>query len=160
MDYSKHITESEIDLQKLLKKQALVVNWDRIHFLILLKTGQTHTQTAAGEAIGVGRRQAQRLWQRYQAKGIDGLLLAAKRLRWGKLSSQQISHLRQFLLDDQAQTLAHIQAYLKGSLGVAYSFSSVGSLCKRLKIKPKTGSPVHVRQVPGAVEEFKKKVVV
>lgn len=156
MNYSKSITESELDLQKLEKKQSLVVNRDRIRFLMLLKTGQASTQTAAGEAIGIGQRQAQRLWQRYRTKGIEGLLLAAKRLRWGKLSSQQISYLRQFLLDDQAQTLADIQAYLKGKLGVAYSISGVGSLCKRLKIKPKTGRPVNLRQQPGAMDEFKK----
>jgi transposase len=156
MNYAESIIESELDLQKLEKKQTLVVNRDRVRFLSLLKTGQVSTQTTAGEAIGIGSRQAQRLWKRYQTKGLDGLLLPAKRLRWGKLSSQQISHLRRFLLDDQAQTLAHIQAYLKGNLGVDYSISGVGSLCKRLKIKPKTGRPVNVRQVPGAVDEFKK----
>jgi transposase len=156
MTYPEYITESEVDLQILKKKQALVVNRNRIQFLTLLKTGQAHTQTAAGEAIGICPRQAQRLWQRYRTKGLGGLLMPAKRLRWGKLSSQQISHLRKFLLDDQAQTLAHIQTYLKGNLGVNYSISGVGSLCKRLKIKCKTGRPVNVRQVPGAVEGFKK----
>ena len=52
--------------------------------------------------------------------------------------------------------LEHIRAYLTGKLGVNYSISGVATLCKRLKIKLKTGRPVNVRQVPGAVEEFKK----
>ena len=156
MNYAKLITESENELTALAKKQTQVVNRDRIQFLKVLKTGQASTQVQAGKAIGIGQRQAQRLWQRYRAKGLDDLLVKAKRLRWGKLSSQQISHLRQFLLDDQAQTLAHIQAYLAGNLGVKYSISGVGSLCKRLKIKLKTGRPVNVRQTPGAVDEFKK----
>lgn len=156
MNYPDLILESELELQVLENKQSLVVNRERICFLKLLKTRQALTQTAAGEAIGIGQRQAQRLWQRYRTKGLNQLMLPQKRLRWGNLSSIQISHLRQFLLDDQAQTLAHIQAYLRGKLGVEYSISGVGSLCKRLKIKAKTGRPVNVRQVPGAVEEFKK----
>ena len=156
MNYAKLITESENELIALEKKQTQVVNQDRIQFLKVLKTGQATTQLQAGQAIGIGQRQAQRLWQRYRTKGLDNLLVKAKRLRWGKLSSQQISHLRQFLLNDHAQTLAHIQAYLAGSLGVKYSISGVGSLCKRLKIKLKTGRPVNVRQAPGAADEFKR----
>jgi len=156
MNYAKLITESEEELAILEKKQALVINRDRILFLRLLKTGQATTQNAAGKAIGIGQRQAQRLWKKYQTKALSGLLMPTKRLRWCKLSSHQISHLRKFLLDDQAQTLEHIQAYLIGKLGVKYSISGVATLCQRLKIKPKTGRPVNVRQVPGAVEEFKK----
>ena len=156
MNYAKLITQSEDELTVLEKKQTQVVNRDRIRFLKLLKTGQAKTQQAAGEAIGIGHRQAQRLWQKYTKNGLEDLMMKAKRLRWGKLSSQQITHLRRFLLDDQAQTLAHIQAYIARNLGVKYSISGVGSLCKRLKIKLKTGRPVNVRQAPGAVEEFKK----
>ena len=64
--------------------------------------------------------------------------------------------LRAFLLSDQAQTLADIQTYLAGNLGVKYSISGVSDLCKRLKIKANTGRPVNVRQKPGSVDEFKK----
>ncbi|WP_374755820.1 helix-turn-helix domain-containing protein [Dyadobacter luteus] len=57
-------------------------------------------------------------------------------------------------MSDQAQTLADIQAYLAGNLGVKYTIGGVSDLCKRLKIKLKTGRPVNVRQKPGSVEEF------
>lgn len=67
-----------------------------------------------------------------------------------------MSRLGQFLLDDQAQTLADIQAYLAGSLGVEYTIGGLSDLCKRLNIKRKTGRPVNVRQPPGAIEFFKK----
>ncbi len=156
MDYSALIRESETELRQLESKQSLCINRDRIQFLKLLKTQQVTGQAAAGEAIGIGQRQAQRLWQTYRKKGLHGLISPPNRRGWGQISCQQISHLRQFLGDDQAQTLAHIQAYLAGSLGLEYSISGVSNLCQRLKIKPKTGRPVHVRQKPGAVEEFKK----
>jgi transposase len=157
MDYSALISETEIELTEIEKKQSLCVNRDRIRFLKLLKTQQVTGQAAAGEAIGLGQRQAQRLWATYRKKGLDGLVSPPNRRGWGNISCQQISYLRQFLLDDQAQTLAHIQAYLAGSLGLEYTISGVSNLCRRLKIKAKTGRPVNVRQKPGAVEEFKKK---
>jgi transposase len=59
-------------------------------------------------------------------------------------------------LDDQAQTLADIQAYLSNNLGVEYTISGISDLCNRLNIKLKTGRPVNVRQQPGAVQAFKK----
>jgi hypothetical protein len=65
--------------------------------------------------------------------------------------------LRQFLLDDRAEILADIQAYLQNNLGVSYTIGGISDLCKRLKIKLKTGRPVNVRQQPRAVESFKKK---
>lgn len=156
MDYSLLISETEPELTLLETKQSLCINRDRIRFLKLLKTRQLTTQAAAGEAIGLSQRQAQRLWAVYRKKGLAGLISPPNRRGWGKISSQQISHLRQFLYDDQAQTLAHIQAYLAGSLGLTYGISGVSNLCQRLKIKPKTGRPVNVRQKRGAVDEFKK----
>jgi len=156
MNYSALIVESEAELRVLEKKYKKAVERDRIRFLKVLKTGQATTQLAAGQTIGIGERQAQRLWQSYRKAGLMALMPPPERRGWGKLSTQQMSHLRRFLQDDQAQTLAHIQAYLAGSLGVMYSISGVGSLCQRLKIKSKTGRPVNVRQAPGAVEGFKK----
>ncbi len=45
-----------------------------------------------------------------------------------------MSYRRQFLLDDQAETLADIQSYLLDNLGVEYSISEISDLCNRLKI--------------------------
>ncbi|MCY7350672.1 MAG: winged helix-turn-helix domain-containing protein [Cytophagaceae bacterium] len=64
--------------------------------------------------------------------------------------------MRQFLHDDQAHSLADVQAYLAGSHGVSYTIGGVSAVCKRLKIKKKTGRPVHIRQTPNAVEDYKK----
>lgn len=157
MNYASLIKETAAELNLLEKKQSLAIDRDRIRFLKVLKTQQVAGQTQAGEAIGLGQRQVQRLWRLYRQKGLSGLISTPNRRGWGKISCQQISHLRQFLYDDQAQTLAHIQACLAGSLGLTYSISGVSNLCQRLKIKPKTGRPVNVRQKPGAVDEFKKK---
>jgi transposase len=156
MNYTALITESAADLQEAEKRRGSALERDRVRFLRLLKTGQCRSQAAAGAHIGLAERQSQRLWEAYRKGGLSALMPGPSRRGWGKLSSYQISCLRQFLLDDQAQTLAHIQAYLAGNLGVQYTIGGVSDLCKCLKIKPKTGRPVHVRQVPGAVDDFKK----
>ena len=156
MKYADIIKESESDLLQLEKREKNAMRRDRIRFIRMLKTGQFRSQSAAGAAIGLGERQSQRLWSSYVKEGITGLLSTYSERWWGKLSSVQISQLRTFLLSDQAQTLADIQAYLAGNLGVNYTIGGVSDLCKRLKIKLKTGRPVNVRQKPGSVEEFKK----
>lgn len=159
MDYGSKIIEAPEFLLETEKKCSLAIVRDRVRFIRLLKSGEAKTQSAAGKAISLSERQAQRLWRVYQQEGLSGLLKKPAWGYWGKLSSVQISHLRQFLLDDQAETLADIQAYLLNNLGVEYSISGISDLCNRLKIKLKTGRPVNVCQQPGAVEAFKKTLV-
>lgn len=101
-------------------------------------------------------RQVQRLWKAYKLTGLKALIAAKPPTNMSKLSPFQITRLRQYLLDDQAQTLADIQAYLAGNLGVGYTIGGVFDLCKRLTVKAKTGRPVHAHQRPGAVEAYKK----
>ena len=156
MDYFEFIKESESDLLSLEKRETNAMRRDRIRFIRVLKSGNFRSQSAAGSSIGLGERQSQRLWSSYVKGGLSSLLSTYAERWWGKLSSVQISQLRSFLLSDQAQTLADIQAYLAGNLGVKYSISGVSDLCKRLKIKAKTGRPVNVRQKPGSVDDFKK----
>lgn len=156
MDYSLKISEELTQLQTLEKQQTKAHLRDYVRFLRLLKSGHCTTQTQAAQQINLSLRQAQRLWQAYQKQGLASLLQPRKATYFGKLSTTQISHLRRFLLDDQAQTLADVQAYLAGSLGVEYTIGGVFDLCNRLKIKAKTGRPVHAHQAPGAVETYKK----
>ena len=154
MKYADIITESTADLALLEKREKNVMRRDRIRFIRSLKSGEYRSQARAGAAIGLGERQSQRLWNSYVKGGIKELLSTYSDRWWGKLSSVQISQLRKFLLSDQAQTLADIQTYLDGNLGVKYTISGVSELCKRLKIKAKTGRPVNVRQKLGDVDEF------
>jgi len=156
MKYADKIEESAEWLLESEKKRGSALDRDRCRFLRLLKSGECKSQAAAGAAIGLCERHAQRLWQTYRQQGFKGLMHKPSRRGLGKLTAQQISHLRQFLHDDQAQTLEHIQAYLLGSLGVGYSIGGISDLCKRLKIKRKRGRPVNIRQKPGAVDLFKK----
>lgn len=156
MNYADKIKESADWLLESEKKRGSAIDRDRCRFLRLLKSGECKSQAAAGVAIGLCERHAQRLWQTYRQQGFEGLMHRPSRRGFGKLTAQQISHLRQFLHDDQAQTLEDIQAYLLGGLGVEYTIGGISDLCKRLKVKRKRRRPVNVRQKPGAVDLFKK----
>lgn len=156
MNYADKIEESVEFLLEAEKKRGNALDRDRCRFLRLLKTGECNTQASAGTAIGLCERHSQRLWQTYCLQGFYGLMKKPARRGFGKLTSHQISHLRQFLHNDQAQTLEDIQAYLSGSLGVDYTIGGISDLCQRLKIKRKSGRTVNVRQKPGAVDLFKK----
>ena len=156
MKYEVKIKEELAVLQTLEKEQNKGQFRDYVRFFRLLKSGECSSQAAASQRINLSLRQAQRIWKTYQEKGLESLLQPRRATYLGKLSTIQISQLRQFLLADQAQTLADIQAYLAGSLGVEYTIGGVFDLCKRLKIKSKTGRPVHSGQTPGAMESFKK----
>lgn len=155
MNYANKITEELAFLQLTEKQQTKANSRDYVRFLRLLKSAECTTQQAAASQVNLSLRQAQRLWKTYQQNGLAALIQPRQATYLGKLSTTQISRLRQFLLDDQAQTLADIQAYLAGNLGVEYTIGGVSDLCKRLKIKRKTGRPVNVRQQPGAIEFFK-----
>ena len=118
MKYADLIKETTSDLLLLEKREKNVMRRDRIRFIRSLKSGEYRSQARAGAAIGLGERQSQRLWNIYVKGGIKELISTYSDRWWGKLSSVQISQLRKFLLSDQAQTLADIQTYLDGNLGV------------------------------------------
>jgi len=156
MNYMTLIKEDLQDLLALEKQQSKGQQRDYIRFLRLLKSGECSSQAKAARQVNLSLRQAQRIWKTYQQEGLDKLLQSRKGGSFGKLSFSQISHLRRYLLDDQAHTLADIQAYLAGSLGVDYTIGGVFELCKRLRIKLKTGRPVHCQQDSDELIYFKK----
>lgn len=156
MNYALKIQEDLLTLQTIEKKQTKAQYRDYVRLLRLLKSGDAKTQTQAAQAINLTLRQAQRIWKNYQQNGLQQLISPPQSTYIGKLSTMQISHLRRFLMDDQASTLSDIKDYLAGSLGVNYTIGGVFDLCKRLGIKRKTGRPVHAHQPPGGVETYKK----
>ena len=156
MNYALKIQEDLLTLQTTEKKQTKAQYRDYVRFLRLLKSGEANTQAQAAKIINLTLRQAQRIWKNYQLNGLQKLITPIPSTYIGKLSTTQMSHLRRFLLDDQASTLTDIKDYIAGSLGVEYTIGGVFDLCRRLKIKAKTGRPVHAHQPAGAVEAYKK----
>jgi transposase len=159
MNYADKITRNLDDLLVLEKQQTNARLRDYVRLLRLLKARQARSQKDAADQLNLSLRQVQRVWQRYQQQELDNLVQSRYVPYWGKLSTTQISQLRAYLLTDQAQTLASVQTFLADTFTIHYTIGGVSQLFKRLKVKPKQGRPVNVRQEPGAVETFKKSLV-
>lgn len=156
MNYAIAISESAESLTELMGKQKLTICRDRLQYLYLLKTQAAKSQKAAGALIGLKERQSQHIWSLYQQGGISLVLDLTRHTYFGKLSSRQISQLRTYLKTDQASSLTHIQEWLQTNFQVKYTLGGISLLCKRLKIKLKTGRPTHVRQDKAGLDSFKK----
>jgi transposase len=156
MDYAAKITQSTEELQQLEKQQTKPQNRDYVRFIRLLKSKQARTQQQAAELVNLKIRQGQRIFKKYLEQGIEALLSPRQSPHLGKMTFTQIGQLIRFAQDDHASQLADMQTYLSHNHGVNYTISGLSKVCKRLKIKKKTGRPVHVLQQPGTVEDFKK----
>ena len=127
-----------------------------MQYLYFLKTQSVKSQKSAGALIGLKERQSQDLWQLYKRGGITLLLDLTRQTYFGKLSSTQMSLLQTYLKTDQANSLADIQKWLQHNVQANYTLGGISLLCKRLKIKLKTGRPTNVRQDKEGLESFKK----
>lgn len=159
MDYTTVIKEELSFLQQQERQARQASVRDRIRYLRLLKSGQCPNQRTAGQVIGLGERQSQRLWQVYCQQGYAALVKWGYAHNFGKLDCWQISQLQNYLRQDQVSRLADAQHYLAQAFGVHYSISGLCKLFQRLQVKRKTGRPVNLRHDAGQAEAFKKTLV-
>lgn len=157
LNYSECIKESEEELLALERKQTKGILRLRVRFFRLLKTGECLSQAQAGERIGVKRRQSEKLWARYGKEGLAALLVYPFKGHKERLSEAQKQALEEKLAQDEIQSLEQGQQYLQEHEHLHYSLSGVHYLFKRLKIKKKTGRPVHQGRDHKGAEAFKKK---
>jgi transposase len=157
LNYSEQIKESEEELLTLERKQTKGILRLRVRFFRLLKIGECSSQASAGERIGIKRRQSEKLWGRYQKEGLAALLVYPFKGHKERLSEAQKQTLEEKLQGDEIQSLLEGQQYLQEHEQLHFSLSGVHYLFKRLKIKKKTGRPVHVVRDHKGAETFKKK---
>ena len=157
MNYQETITESRDHLFKLERETRDLKARDRVRFLRLLKTGKAATQKEAGALIGLQVRQSQRLWKQYRETGLPAMARNNYTGGTAKLNKEQQAQLVERLKQDDVWKLEQVRAFLQQKCGVAYTVGGVSVLCRRLKIKLKTGRPQNVKQKAAELEEFKKK---
>ena len=157
MNYPELISQSADDLKQLEKEQKLVQFQKRVRFLWLLKTSPATAQKQAAEQVEWKLRQAQKIWSLSRDKGLAGVIEKRRQRGFGKLSSQQIAQLQNYLREFGADSLDEVRNYLQSSFGVNYQRSGVCELLARLKVKLKTARPSNYQKDEAAVENFKKK---
>lgn len=95
----------------------------------------------------------------YRTGGIDALLAKGKSTgRSRKLNCEIEESLKQELQDEQGfSSYKEIQTWLQVVHDVEMSYRGVHQLVRyKLKAKLKVSRPVHLKQEPGVVEDFKK----
>lgn len=159
MNYAQIITEAEAELERLAAAQKLVQFQKRVRFLLALKTGEAKTQAAAGKLVGWQKRQSQKIWALYRQGTIQAVLRKPQRYGLGKLSSQQMARLQQYLREFGAKSLAEARDLIEQMFGIKYSESGVCVLFQRLRIKLKTPRPSNIKKDERAGAEYKKTLV-
>lgn len=157
LDYRKEIKETESKLFDLERKQTHALLRDRMRFLRLLKTGECASQAKAGQVIGIGLRGSEKLWKKYRTEGLQGLLDYPFKGRKQKLDQQGKQALIDELSKDSTQSLQQACTFVEQQTGVYYTLSGMHHVLKRLKIKKKTGRPVHYQKDVKGEKRFKKK---
>jgi transposase len=157
LDYGKAIKESEDQLEHLERHQSKALLRDRTRFLRLLKTGECTSQAKAGKYIGLKLRASEKLWSKYCHEGLSGLLSYPYKGSKGKLSEAERLQLQQELGLDQMQSLRQVGGYIEQQFGVQYTTAGIHYLFERLKVKNKTGRPVHINKDEQGEKVFKKK---
>jgi transposase len=158
LDYPKAIKESAQQLLELERRQTKALMRDRMRFLRLLKTGECTSQAGAGKYIGLSLRGSEKLWKKYRQEGLQGLLTYPYQGTKGKLSEEQQQQLCEQLCTDQFQSLQQACDYAEQHFGIHYTVPGILYVFKRLKVKKKTGRPVHDHKDVQGEKDFKKKI--
>jgi transposase len=158
LDYRKAIKESEEQLWELERQQSKALLRDRMRFLRLLKSGACPSQAKAGKAIALRLRASEKLWSKYTKEGVEDLLTYPYQGSKGKLNEAQKQQLYDELCNDQMQSLRQACTYVKKQLGVHYTPPGIRYVFACLKVKKKTGRPVHVNKDHKGEKHFKKNI--
>ena len=153
LDYSKAIRENEEHLLYRERHQTYGLLRDRMRFLRLLKNGECATQAA----IGLKARAAEKLWKKYKAEGIEGLLAYPFTGRKEKISEALKHELQEELSKDQTQSLAQVQHFLEAKGEVHYTIPGIHYVLERMGVKKKTGRPQYYDKDWEGAQRFKKK---
>lgn len=157
MDYQTEITETGELLLELERSSKDLKTRDRVRFIRYLKTGKAETQKQAGVLLGIGERQAQRLWREYRERGLSEMSRNRYRGGTGKFEAARRGELEARLKKDDIQTLEQAKQVLGEEFAAHYTVGGVSYLFQRLQIKLKTGRPHNIRQAEEEREEFAKK---
>lgn len=154
--YEDRIKESIEQLKSIEQSQKQSRLRDRVRFVRFLKEGRATTQQQAGELVGISARQSQKLWQLYSSQGLQALVLCHYKGSWPKLSSTEQARLLQRLDVGDISSQKQLLEWLKQEMNICYTQGGLSGLLGRMKVKLKTGRPVHVRKDVAGEVAFKK----
>lgn len=152
------IRETIDELYQEMRKAPDKYIYRRIHFLYLLKSGQSTTLEKASEILNVHRKSTSEWLKLYEQRGLAGLLDRRKPPgRPGRMPKEIHEALRERLEgEDGFDSFKEAHTFVLET-GFNMSYHWVYSYIKKhFQGKLKTPRPRHIQQLPGQKEAFKK----
>ncbi len=121
------ISESAEELKALLDQQTTIMGWERVQALYLLKKGEISSITGIAEVLGRDISTIFRWFQRYRAKGLEGLLQIQKNQgRKPRIPLEVREVLKERLQDPEAfQSYMDVKTWLEQEYGIVASYKVV-----------------------------------
>lgn len=155
------IHESQKELLDLFKRITDRERRNRVHAVLLVKTGHGETRKAIADTLQVDRKTVERWFKQYEQNGLQALL-TSHRHRCGKKPSIQgeaLSRLQEQLNRPEGFHGYHsICSWLTEQFGLVIPYKTVyGTVAYKLKGSPKVPRKSNVKKDAQCEDAFKKK---
>ena len=154
------INESDLELEKILRKQRSLSKEKRVRCLIYIKTGRFKTRQALAVYLGIHKRTMERWINKYKMGGIIQMLYDEPKQRQSKIITDQIHNgLEERVNDGHNPFLGYwdAQRWVQQTYGVDVKYQRIREyLIKHFKTKIKTPRKSHVKKDMQAENAFLK----
>lgn len=153
------ISETQEELQELLRKQKTGSAKERVQALYLLKTCQVETVQHLAAVLGRGRITIQRWLKLYREGGLSNLLEERRSSGRPKKIPLDVRALIIKELSDPSgfKSYEEIRTWILAEFGIEASYKVVHEVVRyKLKAKLKAPRPRSLKQNKGVEEDFKK----
>jgi len=146
------VFESVEELQSLLARTNDAQRKQRLHLLILVRSGKVRSRVAAAAHLAVHRNSVGDWLEKYEKGGITAMLgIGTRGAKPGirVLSPAAIGALQARLEGQGFDGYTHVRGWLRSELGADLPYSTVHRIVRyRLKSKLKRARPRHVKKTP------------
>lgn len=146
------VYESVEELESLLARTGDAQRKQRVHLLLLIRSGRVQSRLAAAKHLAAHRNSVGDWLEKYEQGGLDAMLEIGKRgtkpgIR--ALSPAAVEALRRRLGAEGFDSYAEIREWLRSEFGAEVPYPTVHRIVRdRLKSKLKRARPRHVKKTP------------
>lgn len=145
-DYSLEISESAEELLSIERKESNGKIRPRLQLLRILKEKRVDTMDEGCQWVGISISSGARTIKKYRTGGLEEvsrLYYKGKPVSIGQEGEDKL--LKETAKGEMSQ-LSEVQSWILSEFGKEYSLSGVWVMCRRLKIKLKTGRQSHQKK--------------
>lgn len=153
-----NVVESVEELEALLAKTRDPQRKQRVHLLLLIRSGRVGSRLAAASRLAVHRNSVGDWLEKYEKGGLDAMLeIGTPGAKPGirVLSPAVLAALRARLDGEGFESYIEVHEWLRSEYGVEAAYPTVHRIVReRLKSKLKRARPRHVKKTPATPPPF------